>query len=50
MEFRDEMTGAPGGKEETGAPGNVGDNGPSSLRFVAQHEFLNCNLIRVSNQ
>ena len=31
MEFPDEMTGAtaPGAKEETGAPGNVCDNGPS---------------------
>ena len=31
MEFPDEidMTGATGAKEETGAPGNVGDNGPS---------------------
>ena len=31
MEFPDEMKmrGATGAKEETGAPGNVGDNGPS---------------------
>ena len=29
MEFPDEMKGAPGAKEETGASGNVGDNGPS---------------------
>ena len=31
MEFPDEMkmTGATGAKEETGAPGNVGDNEPS---------------------